>query len=325
MRFSDFAPEALAAGERHRIYLELGSHLDGQPFGVPVLCARGGPGPTLVVLACVHGDEYEGVAAVHEVFRRLEPQRLDGTILAVPMLNLPAAAAVHRYSPIDHLNLARVFPGRSDGTVTERIAYYTDQQLIARADLLVDLHSAGARYSMPTLCGYCATGDAVGERSGAAARAFGAPVVWRHSEVPPGRTLSAAHERRIPSIYAETTGGAWLRRADIDVYVRGVFNLMRHLGMLDGPVEPGPPPLLLEGSGNLDFAINTNVSGYLRNAVELLGVVAQGDLLGIVHDIWGDPLEEIRASRRGRVVMRRETPMVLTGEMVYVLTGEKGA
>ena len=144
MRFADFDPDALSAGERHRIYLEVGSHLDGQPLGVPLLCAHGpAPGPTLVVLACVHGDEYEGMAAIHEVFRRLEPGRLRGTILAVPTLNLPAAAAVHRFSPIDHVNLARVFPGRPDGTVTERIAYYTDRHLISRADLLVDLHSAG--------------------------------------------------------------------------------------------------------------------------------------------------------------------------------------
>ena len=324
MRFADFDPDALSAGERHRVYLEVGSHLDGQPLGVPLLCARSRQrGPTLVVLACVHGDEYEGMAAIHEVFRRLEPGRLRGTILAVPTLNLPAAAAVHRFSPIDHLNLARVFPGRPDGTVTERIAHYTDRHLIARADLLVDLHSAGSRYSMPTLCGYCTLGDAIGERSGAAARAFGAPVLWQHNEVPPGRTLSAAHERGIPSVYAETTGGTWLRAADVEVYVRGVFNLMRHLAILDGPLEPGPPPLVLEGSGNLDFAITAEVSGYLRNAVGLLDAVAKGDLLGTVHDPWGDAVQEIRAPQSGRVVMRRETPLLLVGEMAYALTGDK--
>ena len=124
-----------------------------------------------MVLACVHGDEFEGVAAIHELFRRLEPERLRGTLLAVPMLNLPAAVAVHRFSPVDHLNLARTFPGRPDGTITERIAYHTDRHLIARADLLVDLHSAGSRYSMPTLCGYCTLGDDIGEsRPGRRAR-----------------------------------------------------------------------------------------------------------------------------------------------------------
>jgi N2-acetyl-L-2,4-diaminobutanoate deacetylase len=325
MRFADFDPGTLSQGLCHRLYLELGTGLDGQPFGVPLLAARGIDGPTLVVLACVHGDEFEGVAAIHELFRRLEPERLRGTLFAVPMLNLPAAAAMHRFSPIDHLNLARIFPGRPDGTITERIAYHTDRHLIARADLLVDLHSAGSRYSMPTLCGYCTLGDDVGERARAAAHAFGAPVVWQHDEVPPGRTLSAAHARGIPSVYAETTGGTWLRAADVAVYVRGLFNLLRHLGMLEGAPERVCDPILLRGGGNLDFAIPADAAGYLLSAVELLDVVDSGDILGTVHDVYGSPVQEIRAPHGGKVVMRRETPMIFIGEMAYALTSAERA
>ena len=84
MRFVDFDPGTLAQGLCHRLYLELGPSLDGQPFGVPLLAVRGGSGPTLVVLAGVHGDEFEGVAAIHELFRRLEPERLRGTLLGRP-------------------------------------------------------------------------------------------------------------------------------------------------------------------------------------------------------------------------------------------------
>jgi predicted deacylase len=325
MRFAEFDPGTLSQGFCHRLYLELGTSLDGQPFGVPLLAARGVSGPTLVVLACVHGDEFEGMAAIHEVFRRLEPERLRGTLLAVPTLNLPAAAAVHRFSPVDHLNLARTFPGRPDGTVTERIAYHTDRHLIARADLLVDLHSAGSRYSMPTLCGYCTLGDDVGERARAAAHAFGAPVVWQHDEVPPGRTLSAAHARGIPSVYAETTGGTWLRAADVAVYVRGLFNLLRHLGMLEGAPEPTGCSILLRGGGDLDFAIPADTSGYLLSAVELLDVVESGDLLGTVYDVYGAPVQEIRAPHGGQVVMRRETPVIFIGELAYALTSAERA
>ena len=325
MRFVDFDPGTLAQGVCHRLCLELGPGLDGQAFGVPLLAVRGSAGPTLVVLACVHGDEFEGVAAIHELFRRLEPQRLRGTLLVVPMLNLPAAAVVHRFSPVDHLNLARTFPGRPDGTITERIAYYTDRHLIARADLLVDLHSAGSRYSMPTLCGYCTLDDDVGNRARAAAHAFGAPVVWQHNEVPPGRTLSAAHARGIPSLYAETTGGTWLRPADVAIYVRGLFNLLRHLGMIDGSPELAGDPILLRGGGNLDLAITADVSGFLRSAVELLDTVEPGDLLGTVYDVYGSPVQEIRAPHGGRLVMRRETPVIFIGDMIYALTSEERA
>jgi predicted deacylase len=165
----------------------------------------------------------------------------------------------------------------------------------------------------------------VGNRARAAALAFGAPVVWQHDEVPPGRTLSAAHARGIPSIYAETTGGTWLRAADIAIYVRGLFNLLRHLGMLEGSPEPGGDPILLRGGGNLDFGIATDASGYLRSAVELLDAVKPGDLLGTVYDVYGSPVQEIRTPHGGKVVMRRETPVVFIGDMVYALTSEERA
>ena len=101
------------------------------------------PGPTLLVLGAVHGDEYEGVEAIPAVFRRVAPDVLRGALLMVPICNVPAYESVLRSSPIDGLNLARVFPGDSNGTITQRIAYWITQKLIKPADLVIDLHSGG--------------------------------------------------------------------------------------------------------------------------------------------------------------------------------------
>ena len=120
---------------------------DGGDLWLPVLAAAGqADGPTLTVLAGVHGDEYEGVRAIPQIFRALELAQLRGRLITVPVCNVPAYRTATRSSPIDGLNLARVFPGDAHGTVTQRIAHMLTEQMIAPASLLIDLHSAGVAY-----------------------------------------------------------------------------------------------------------------------------------------------------------------------------------
>ena len=111
----------------------------GPMLQLPLLIARGAnPGKTIVVLAGVHGDEYEGMWAARELFKSLDPAEMSGNVVSVPVCNPPAFAARNRESPLDGQNLARVFPGDSGGTMTERIALpfkFIRQKLEARADL----------------------------------------------------------------------------------------------------------------------------------------------------------------------------------------------
>ena len=133
----------------------------GGTLGFPVLVARGRrPGPTLVVSANVHGDEYEGVRAILETFEWLDPEAMNGDVLAVPVVNVPAFWSGTRTSPLDGANLARVFPGDEDGTPSQQIAWHFAQSVIARADFYLDLHSAGIRYRMPSMVGYPAADPA---------------------------------------------------------------------------------------------------------------------------------------------------------------------
>src|SRR5699024_8030968 len=145
----------------------------------------------------------------------------------------PAAwAADSRESPSDGLNLARVFPGDPDGRPTERVAAVLTERLITGSDLVIDLHSAGKGFDMPLLAGYHAGAGPVCERSGAAARVFGAPFLWQHPERSRGRSLSVASDLGIPSFYVEGRGGGQVRRADLTCYVEGVLRVMQHLGMI---------------------------------------------------------------------------------------------
>src|SRR6187431_726117 len=172
-------------------------------LSLPLLIARGAAeGPVFAVTAGVHGDEYEGVRAIFEVFDSLDTASLRGTLLAVPVVNPPAYGACQRTSPVDGANLARVFPGKVDGSLSERIAAVLVREVIGKADFYLDLHSGGVRYAMPSMAGFYA-GD---PRGRAAAEAFGAPVIWGHPVIEPGRTISVAHARDTPFLYTEAWG-----------------------------------------------------------------------------------------------------------------------
>jgi predicted deacylase len=306
---------AIRAGEKVAASLAIPSHAD---LALPMLVVRGvSAGPTLVVSAGVHGDEYEGVQTIFDVFHAVDPSAMTGSLVAVPLANPPAFWNGTRTSPIDRSNLARVFPGDPAGNATQAIAYQFDQRILSLADLYLDLHSAGVKWAMPTLVGYHANDDAA-ER---AAQVFGAPVIWQHPSMAPGRTVSAAAARGVPSLYCEARGGGRIHPDDIAVYRRGVFNLLRHLGILDDEIERGPVPLRLYGDGNIDNGVSARQPGFLTPRVELLESVEKGQLLGTLHDVWGGTIEEFAAPRSGVVVLVHACPLVHPDEPLFLITG----
>ena len=321
--FDEFDPGELPQGSKQAVYLDVTTLTGGDVLRLAVLVARGPrPGPTIAVLGGVHGDEYDGPHAVREAFSSIDPSDLTGTFIGVPQTNVPAFAAGTRTSPIDGLNLARIFPGSKTGTPTEQIAHYVAERIIARSNFLIDLHSSGTRSAMPTLVGYYSHDSDLGRRSREAAFAFGAPVVWGHPEVSPGRSASYALDLGIPWLYTECSGAGWFHRDISSLYARGVSNVMKHLGMLPGPIEKEEPTHHLHGSGDVDQALTTRAAGYLVPEVSVLDSVRKGAVLGRVVGLAGEVLDEVRADADGVVIYMRMTPSVMAGDPVYLLTGE---
>ena len=110
---------------------------------LPITVIAGGAGPTVLLTGGVHGDEYEGPILLARLANELEPRQVAGRLLILPVLNVPALEAGRRTSPLDGLNLNRVFPGRPEGGVTELIAHFVAERLLPECDVLVDLHSGG--------------------------------------------------------------------------------------------------------------------------------------------------------------------------------------
>lgn len=312
----EFDPRQLDRGRKHSLDLEFAAA--GTALRLPVLLVRGErPGPVFAVSAGVHGDEYEGIQTIFEVVEALDPAAMSGDLLAVPVANEPAFWHGTRTSPLDDGNLARVFPGNPNGSPTEAIAWHFDQSILAHADLYLDLHSAGVRCLMPSLIGY----DASDERSRIAAEAFGASVIWAHPTVAPGRTISAARARGIPALYTEARGAGRVHPADLRLYRRGVFNLLRHLGILAGEPETVPCQWRLHGDGNIDDSVLATRPGFLISDVELLQTVAEGQTMGRLLDLHGRTLDIFRAPRAGVVALIHACPKVEPGEPLFLVTG----
>ncbi|MCW5850872.1 MAG: succinylglutamate desuccinylase/aspartoacylase family protein [Anaerolineae bacterium] len=318
----DFTLDSLPTATKTVLDLDVATMPDGQPLRLTLLAARGREaGPTVVVLAGVHGDEYEGMLVIPEVFARLDPAQMRGTVLMVPICNVPAYQGALRSSPIDGLNMARVFPGDPNGTITQRIAYWLGERVIRHAHLLIDLHSAGLAYHIPPLVGYYHHDSAAGRRSQEVALAFGAEVVWAHPDVAAGRTVSLATDLGTPWIYTEAPGAGRVRPEDFALFTQGVLNSLKVMGVLDGAPETRPVRHYLLGAGDLDKSIAANAGGLFVSQVGLLDEVKAGDVLGEVRDPAGRVLETVYAPSPGVVISMRGLVRVFPGDGLFALTG----
>ena len=322
VRIEDFDPGSPGSPGKEAFFIEISPSTSDQRLGFPVLLARGkAPGKTLVAVAGVHGDEYEGVQAIHEMFYQLNTDEMTGRLLAVPVVNLPAHWAISRHSPIDFHNLARVFPGKRDGSFTERLAHHLSEKIISAADFFIDLHSAGIQYLIPPLVGYGIGGTEHARVSKEAAQIFGTPFIWGHpGEVPPGRTISEADRRGIPWLYVEASGGARVHREELPYYKNGLLNLLKYLRIIPGELEPARVKYQLVGKGDIDEAVATSTAGFFVPMVQILEHVTSNQVVGLVRDLFGETIEEIRSQQAGYVILLRAIPIVYPGETVCVIT-----
>lgn len=322
MPSSSSSCHGLAPGKKASLSVHVARRADGSPIALSLLLVRGAaPGKMLLVSAGVHGDEFEGMAALHRLYEELDPAALAGTLVGIPVANPPAFEAGLRTNPDDRQDMARVFPGDPRGTVTEQLAARLTEE-IRQADFYCDLHSAGQYYRMPPLAGYQLRPEPLLSAQRAAARAFGLPLIWGTPGLP-GRSLSAAAEGGIPSIYVETTGEGRCRPEDVAAYLRGLRNLLIHLGMLAGEVNADPPRWVVEDdrpqAGFLQVQNRAPSGGLFEPAVAVLDRVTRGQHLGAIRDACGTVRHLVEAPHEGLVVFLRTFPRVLAGDPVCTI------
>jgi predicted deacylase len=283
---------------------------------VPIAVVRGGDGPTALVTAGVHGDEYEGLAIARRLIAELKPADVPGRIIIMPGVNWPAVEARSRISLIDLQNMNRAFPGDASSGPTAMIADFISRVLLPQTAVAIDLHSGGAK-SVFTPCGYVYGMGSRDFRAAklAAAHAFGAPVTAVVKATSSRGSLSAACESHgVVMVATELGGAALLDRKALAIGHAGTLNLLRHGGILAG--EAKPTRTALHHTASADAFVMAPIDGLFEAAASLDDHVAAGDLAGQIwpmDDLSRAPVE-VRFTVGGRVLCTRTMPMVRRGD-----------
>jgi predicted deacylase len=312
------APGAIASGT-----LLVPAQAGDQGTTIPISIAHGAkPGPVLALIAGVHGQEYTPVLALQRLLRTLDPKTMAGTVVMVHVANMPSyLARTIYYSPADGKNLNRVFPGKADGTLSERIAYAITREVIDRATHVVDLHCGDGNESLRPYTYWITTGaPAVADAGKQMALAFGLDHIVIDRERPPDAAASVylsntGVTRGKPALTIESGALAGTDEESIARIERGIAGLLRHLAMrADGPA-PVAQPIWIERSEVLRSA----TTGIFYPAVERGHTVAAGTLIGRITDFHGRTVEEVRAPFAGEILYVIGTPPITKGEPVAFL------
>jgi predicted deacylase len=311
-------PGTVAAGT-----IQIAARAGDSGTTIPITVVHGASaGPVLALIAGTHGMEYVPIVALQRLRDKIDPKTLKGTIVMVHVANMPSfLGRTIYYSPVDGKNLNRVYPGKADGTISERIAETITREIIGRATHVVDLHCGDGNESLYAYSYWITTGEPrVAETSRAMALAFGLDhiIVDKDRPTDPAASLyttNTAVTRGKPGLTTETGGMAIVDEASIQLINRGVSGVMKHLGMrADGPA-PIAKPVFLERTE----VVRAGVTGVFYPAVERGHVVKKGAPLGRITDFHGKTIEEVVAPFDGQILYVIGTPPITKGEPVAAM------
>jgi predicted deacylase len=268
------------------------------------------PGPTFLVTAGIHAAEYTGIEAAIRLGRAIEPSDVAGTIAIVPLLNRPGFYERSIYvNPEDNDNMNRVFPGRPDGTWSERFAYALLNQVVAGIDYAIDLHAGDMIEDLVPFVGFRETGDAkIDSKARRMLDAYGA--AWAIKTLPGGERsgllYAAAAERGVAAILAESGRCGLLEEDAVVRHVTGVQNILRTLGILAGAPAAVAPPRMLN---RFDW-LRSEHEGIFHAGVKVGDQVTAGQTVGEMVDLLGERLGEITSPSDGVVLFLVTSPAI---------------
>ncbi len=291
-------------GSAQRLAWSATELFEGVPVSTPVLVVNGElPGPTLCLTAAVHGDELNGIEMVRRVLHDIDPSKLSGAVIGVPIVNVQGFRRGSRYLP-DRRDLNRYFPGNPNGSAAARIAHALFTDVIAHCDALVDLHTGSfERANLPQIRADLRNPDVVTLTLG-----FGSMVVL-HSEPTTGTLRHAATLAGIPAVTVEAGGPSQLELAEVKHGVKGIETLLTTLGMVRKMRLWGDPePVYYRSSW-----VRADNGGILLADISLGSTVRKGDLLGTITDPMSNASTELLSPYSGRIIGMARNQVVMPG------------
>jgi predicted deacylase len=267
-------------------------------------------GPTMLVTAGIHAAEYTGTLAAIRLGRTIEPSAVRGTILILPLLNRPGFFERSIYvNPEDNDNLNRLFPGDPNGTWGQRFAHRLLTEVISKFEHSIDLHAGDLIEDLVPFIIYRETGmPALDAKIKTMVDAYGAK--WAVKSAPtgerPGSLFAVASLNGVAAMLAESGGNGLPLEADIARHVRGVTNILKTIGALTSAPEEVAPPTVLK---SFDW-LRSPVEGIFHSRVRVDQRVANGDVMGEMTDLVGEPLATINAPVGGIVLFTVTSPAI---------------
>jgi predicted deacylase len=306
---------------------------DASEVRLPVILVHGArEGPTLYLGAAMHGIEIAGAEVIRRLTRQLiDPRDLRGRIVAVPIQNPLAMREHSMLTPKDGQNINRLFPGGPADTITGRLAEVLFRDVVLRADYVIDIHSN----TPPTLCWvtlHTHDGDPVGDKAAELAEVFGITIIqpgpgatWGQVGQERGMLCDKAGEQGKPSFILELTAFTF-EEAAIRTGVRGLLNVMRHLGMIEGTVEPQTDvPVIRERLAKVR-PLRATRGGFVHHLAQVGDRVAAGQPVAAIVDPWGDEVERVVSPVDGYVVTYPRmlgNQAAATGDLVVMVAPPK--
>ena len=301
---------SIPPGSRSRLNLPVARLTTGSLLSLPLEVVHGAePGPTLWLSGAIHGDELDGVEIVRRVLEHLRPERLAGTVLAAPIVNVWGFEAGSRYLP-DRRDLNRSFPGGKRGSMASRLAHLFMTEVVKRCEYGVDFHcGSDQRENLPQV-----RADLEDDQTRRLALAFGAPVAV-HNNPPDGSLRRAAVKAGARVVLFEAGEAGRFNPSAIESGIRGVSRLLEALEMVPGSsTDEGPPsaPEVIEVRKSR--WVRAGRSGILRLEIELGERVNKDQHLGTIGDAFFQERHPVKAPKAGIVLGRRVNPLVYQGE-----------
>lgn len=298
-------------GTIKRYWLNIVADGIGMPIHIPIIVARGlQDGKVLGLTAAVHGNELNGIPVIQRLFTDLEVEKLKGTIVGVPVVNVPALHRRRRRF-VDGTDLNHIMPGKENGNVSQVYAYRVMNRLIHTFDYLVDLHTA----SFGRVNSYYIRADMSDKVTNRMAMLQNAQIIVDN---PPsdGTLRGAAGELGIPAITLEVGDPQRFQRGMIRSSMTGIYNLLHYLEMTDHDLEePDTPTVLCKKS----YWLFSDEGGLILVHPQVTERVEKGEKVATLRNVFGDIIREYYAPEDGVVIGKQVNPIVMTGGRILHL------
>jgi predicted deacylase len=306
-----------APGQKATGYLEVPAGSDAAT-SIPVMVINGSkPGPVLALVSGAHGTEYASIIALEKLIPVLDPAQLSGTVVLLPLVNIPSfEQKVPHVNPVDNKSMNRFYPGKADGTQTERASYLITKQVVDRCDYLIDYHGGDLDESLRPYSYWAPTGKVEQDRiSKEMVLAFGLDhiIIWRERPSDPAATRyldNTAAVRGKPSIVVEAGHAGTVETDDVALLVNGTLSTMRILKMLSGEAHPIENPVWIQSLSD----VTSPAGGIFYPLVKRGAYVEAGMKLGYVTDFFGKTIFEARAPVAGVILHIDAVPSLKKGD-----------